>query len=255
MRPPDIALCGYAGAGKTFIAQHLAEKHGYTRRSFADPLRQLFRAIFGREASKKTDRAALQKLGTDIGRSEKWATVAEAMTVDGGGVVETKRKRRQAQLNAAIQLQIEMVGTRPNHPVTADEWWQRIVDTEKLLYTGETPFAKGFGSRDFWAEKAGDVLAARGPEDGPVVFDDCRFPNEAIIVQGKGGRLVHVEADVDTCGTRILGRDGAFDPAMFEHESEKWHTLMNHDAAVPGIGDVEFNAARLLRSLTDAAAV
>lgn len=248
MRLPDIAFCGYAGAGKTFIAQHLAEKHGYTRRSFADPLRQLFRVIYGREADKKTDRAALQRLGTDLGRSEAWATVDRALIVQG------QRERRRDQLNAAIQIQIEMCGARPNHPTTADQWWQRVVDTEKFLFTGDAPFAKGFGSRDFWAEKAADWLAARKPEDGPVVFDDCRFPNEALCIQGKGGLLVHVVTDVDVCGRRILGRDGVFDPSIFDHESEKWHSLMNHDASVPGIGDVALNADRLLRSLINAPA-
>ena len=210
MRPPDIALCGYAGAGKTYIAQYLVENLGYTRLSFADPLRQLFRAIFGRDPDKRTDRAAMQRLGTEVGRSPDYASIDRAVTAP------THRERRCTQLNAAIMLQIDMVGVRPNEPATADEWWNRVIATEKFLYEGERPFAKGFGSTDFWAMKAADRIAARTSTDGPVVFDDCRFPNEGDCIKLAGGKLVRVETAMPVCVTRIKARDGSCDPAMFE---------------------------------------
>ena len=101
--------------------------------------------------------------------------------------------------------------------------------------------------------KAADWLAARQPTDGPVVFDDCRFPNESLCIQTAGGKVVHVETSLPVCQTRILGRDGACDPAMFEHESEKWHAVMPHDAVMPGTGDVahlEQNIAAAALSLS-----
>lgn len=247
MKKPDIALCGYAGAGKTSAAQYLVEHHGYTRHSFAGPLRQLFRAIFGRDVDKTTDRERMQKLGTDVARNEAWANVDKALDVDG------KREKRRDQLNAAIQLQIEMVGTRPNDCITADLWWDRVIAAEKLLYASEGfPFARGFGSHDFWAQKAADVMRNRTVDDGPVVFDDLRFPNEAERVRERGAVIVHVDADIATVERRIRERDGHCDPAMFEHESERWHQMIPCDAMMPGLGETSFNVERLMRDLTNA---
>lgn len=83
MRPfPIIGLCGLAGAGKSTVARHLADKHGYALVPFAGPLKAMSRA-FGlthREMAGdlkeapcetlcgKTPRQFMQWLGTEFGR-------------------------------------------------------------------------------------------------------------------------------------------------------------------------------------------
>ena len=83
MRPfPVIGLCGLAGAGKSTVARHLAEQHGYMLVPFAKPLKAMARA-FGltlREMAGdlkeapcetlcgKTPRQFMQWLGTEFGR-------------------------------------------------------------------------------------------------------------------------------------------------------------------------------------------
>lgn len=74
-----IGLSGPAGAGKTTMATHLAEKHGFVRISLADPIRDMMRALVPdlRDLPKERDtpllnghspRMAMQTLGTEWGR-------------------------------------------------------------------------------------------------------------------------------------------------------------------------------------------
>lgn len=77
-----IGLCGLAGSGKTTIANHLVEHHGFVRLPFAGPLKAMA-AAFGlgpREMGGdlkevpsdllcgKTPRQFMQLLGTEFGR-------------------------------------------------------------------------------------------------------------------------------------------------------------------------------------------
>ena len=88
--PVIIGISGAAGAGKSFLAQHLAQTYGFRRFAFADPLKDMLRVIladFGFapqqmtrwiEGDWKEDpcpalygqscRHALQTLGTEWGR-------------------------------------------------------------------------------------------------------------------------------------------------------------------------------------------
>ena len=40
-----IALTGPKGAGKSTVAQHLVDAHGYHRMRFADPVKRMLRAM------------------------------------------------------------------------------------------------------------------------------------------------------------------------------------------------------------------
>jgi dephospho-CoA kinase len=73
---PDIALIGKAGAGKTTAAEYLVDKCGYTRVSFAQPLKDIAVQIWGRDAA--TDRAKLQGLGCAVRdiESDAWCNMA-----------------------------------------------------------------------------------------------------------------------------------------------------------------------------------
>jgi hypothetical protein len=84
MRPLLIGFCGPAGAGKTFAANHLAARFGYSRVRFAGPLKAMMRALGLSEEETdggakerpsallggKTARHAMQTLGTEWGRQQ-----------------------------------------------------------------------------------------------------------------------------------------------------------------------------------------
>jgi hypothetical protein len=58
---PDVCLIGAAGAGKTTAAELLVKDYGYTRLSFAEPLKVML--------DTQTDRRRLQEFGTDVVRA------------------------------------------------------------------------------------------------------------------------------------------------------------------------------------------
>ena len=75
--PRVIGFSGLAGSGKTTVAQAFADAHGYTRVSFAEPLKKMLAVLVPADAAKtderpelcgKTVRFALQSLGTEWGR-------------------------------------------------------------------------------------------------------------------------------------------------------------------------------------------
>lgn len=77
-----IGFCGKAGAGKSTAAAYLAERHGFVRVRFADPLKDMLRALGLNEREIEGDlkempcdllkgtspRRAMQTLGTEWGR-------------------------------------------------------------------------------------------------------------------------------------------------------------------------------------------
>jgi hypothetical protein len=104
-----IALTGYAGSGKSTVARHLVEAHGFTLVKFAGPLKGMMRALGlgDREIEGdlkeqphpllcgKTPRHAMQTLGTEWGRTcigpDFWVNAAmenvHAVLDQGGSVV------------------------------------------------------------------------------------------------------------------------------------------------------------------------
>lgn len=77
MTNPNIAFVGKAGAGKTTAAQLLVDHFGYTRLSFAAPLKEIAVQLWGEDA--KTDRDKLQKLGVAVREidPDTWAEILE----------------------------------------------------------------------------------------------------------------------------------------------------------------------------------
>lgn len=83
MMPVLIGLSGRAGSGKTYASNHLVSRYGYTRVKFADPLKDMLRAVGLTEEHiegklkeepcdllcGKTPRFAMQTLGTEWGRN------------------------------------------------------------------------------------------------------------------------------------------------------------------------------------------
>lgn len=104
-----IAFAGKAGAGKSYAAHHLVDKHGFIRLRFADPLKSMLHALGlgpdhtdgdGKEKpcellGGQTPRWAMQALGTEWGRTlidpdlwvRSWCLRADKLLVKGVSVV------------------------------------------------------------------------------------------------------------------------------------------------------------------------
>ena len=104
-----IGLTGYAGCGKSTVADYLVKKHGFTLIKFAGPLKAMMRALGLGEReiegdlkekpcgllAGRTPREAMQTLGTEWGRQHFgqnfWVNIAMERAVDvldqGGRVV------------------------------------------------------------------------------------------------------------------------------------------------------------------------
>jgi len=83
--PIRIALSGKAGSGKSLTADYLVRKHGFKKLTFAEPIRQILRLLFGIPSKWFTDpvlkesiyeplgvstRQLMQKVGTELFRCE-----------------------------------------------------------------------------------------------------------------------------------------------------------------------------------------
>lgn len=146
-----IALTGYAGSGKSTVARHLVEAHGFTLVKFASPLKQMLkclglgdREIEGDLKEKphsvlcgKTPRHAMQTLGTEWGRdligSHLWVNVAVESVLacfDQGGSVVIDDLRFENEADAVRILGGEIIsvvrpgiGSVSRHPSEHQEVW------------------------------------------------------------------------------------------------------------------------------------
>lgn len=112
--PPVIGIVGPMGAGKSTLAKHLVEVHGYTRMSMATPLKNMLRAlglseedVNGPQAHRerpstllggKSPRFALQTLGTDWGRRmispDLWVSAVQALIIQHQTRAATAKKKQ-----------------------------------------------------------------------------------------------------------------------------------------------------------------
>jgi dephospho-CoA kinase len=67
----NVGIIGKFGSGKTTVAEHLIKEYGYAKYSFADPIREIMRDIFGITDKKDPRyRPLAQKIGTEWFRAE-----------------------------------------------------------------------------------------------------------------------------------------------------------------------------------------
>lgn len=152
---PNIAFTGKAGSGKSTAANALVDGRGYTRVSFAQPLKDIAAQLWGEGA--RTDRGLLQAFGQKL----------------------------------------------------------REIDP------------------DVWANAARRVIEE---QEGPVVVDDLRFPNEYHMLKELGFVVVRVTADKFDRIERLKLNGKLQDEAQLEDTSETAlddygadYTLFNDD--------------------------
>lgn len=103
--PLVVGLIGIAGSGKTLVARHLVERHGFVRHRFAGPLKEMIKVGLGLtdeqldgigknepipDAGGCTPRHLMQTLGTEWGRRmihsdlwiNRWRAIVRAETAD-----------------------------------------------------------------------------------------------------------------------------------------------------------------------------
>ena len=160
--PRVVALTGAAGSGKSTAADYLIRHHGYERVKFADPLKDMMRAI---------------------GLSERY--------IEGDLKEEPTPWLRGKTPRHAMQT----LGT---------EWGRNCIGEDFWVF--------------LWRMRCIDVIVG---EDGRVVVDDCRFPNEAAAVRSLGGVIIKLE-----------GRGGIAGAHASEAGCGTWDSVVENDGCV-----------------------
>lgn len=142
-KPALLAFAGLIGAGKSFAAAHLCARHGFTKLSFADPLREM-----------------LLKLDPWIGADS---------------FVDYRPERLSSLLKEyggwdALKTTVWKTEVR--------EWLQKL----------GTDIVRKVSAEYFRGVMSGRVYQT----EGAVVIDDCRFKNEAAMVQNYKGKVIYI---------------------------------------------------------------
>lgn len=146
-----VGLTGFAGSGKSTVAEYLVEKHGYTRLSFAGPLKKMLRTlnpIIGNPPA---------FAGRDLYQpyfylNDLFELVEKSLTQHGEPVSLAEVEIKKSSWGPEYRRLLQKLGTdciRAHQP-------------------------------DFWVNAA---VAQMTDEDGLYVFDDVRFPNEAEVIK------------------------------------------------------------------------
>lgn len=192
-----IGLTGRAGAGKSLVASHLVDKYGFTRLSFAGPLKKMLRTLdpilehsgvafprrlslvledFGSEAELKKSpygpdyRRLMQVLGTDCIRAVDknfWVRIAVAQMTDPNGkyVFDDVRFPNEAH---AIQIRDSM----------ADAIWHGSEPTDRaFIWQVVRPDNDG-GAGDHESEVHADTISV-----DKVLLNDSNVENLKRLVE------------------------------------------------------------------------
>lgn len=137
----NIGLVGGLGSGKTTIANYLVEKYGYTKKSLADPMREIVKNILGIEdKSDPRYRPAMQELGTEWGRKydkDCWVKYLHKHLDNTATVVDDVRFANEAL--ALIRWGWKLLFLECNGDIRAERCLKRDgnFDSEALLHQSE----------------------------------------------------------------------------------------------------------------------
>lgn len=156
MNHPLIGLTGYAGSGKDTAAKSLIEM-GWTRVSFADPVRECLLALDPIMALSYIPQESPKEIAVGMVRS-----------------VTTVAARRLASA------------------VAEDDWnfVKGYPEVRRLLQRMGTEVGRNILGENIWVDIAERKIEAIA---GPVVVTDVRFPNEAEMIRRRGGSIVRIE--------------------------------------------------------------
>jgi hypothetical protein len=81
-----------------------------------------------------------------------------------------------------------------------DEWWSNRLSMEitprKILQTWGTDLCRDKFHQDIWIASLEKKLIDLH-NNSNIVITDCRFENEAAIIRKLGGKIIHIQRDID----------------------------------------------------------
>lgn len=195
-----IALWAPMGHGKTTAAEQLVRAHGFTRRGFADPLKRLCGDVF--------DLPDAALYGPSAARNASIAAVDTAAYWDGtiDRALHAWPRLRDLFRDAPTPVGAVPIMRRLWDVMLELRAYGAALTPRQILQQMGTDWGRALWP-DVWVHAA--VRAAR-ETPGPVVFDDCRFANEAQAIHAAGGRVWWIDAT-----PRLTA-----DPGAFAHASE-----------------------------------
>jgi hypothetical protein len=206
-----LALAGKAGVGKDTMADILVKKHGFTRVSLADPLRELCSKVFRMDYN----------LFLDHDKKDK---EIDTVTLDYHHI-DKIRDIVQNEWGYTIDYE-----TRENMEEYYDEEFETPRDILRCI---GTKLLRNCISRDIWIELAMSKIQKIGPK---VVITDCRFQNERDAFAKCGALLVLIKRNDDGSKENHehdLGEEYDYDVVFtndstiseFQSNIDMWYTL------------------------------
>lgn len=218
-----IAFCGLAGSGKTSAAKRLIERHGFTRARFADGIKGMCRALGLDEAEIEGDRKEVpcSKL-THAQFGRLFEVIPDAFDAIGVDLFEVGRDVPLPQLNNRPQgfALISLAGVL-TQVIASGEPYGGATPRYLMQMIG-TEWGRNLIDPDIWVKAWLRKVEAIA---GPVVVDDCRFPNEEAAIRSIGGTLVRIT------------RPGQPTIKTSSHESEAHHIACDFEIINDGTLD------------------
>lgn len=168
-----VGLVGAAGSGKSSVANHLVEVHGFVEMSFAAPLKDLAARLFGWDRSRVDELVYKEALSDHKPRS--WPVDRVARIPE---VAELAERSGLSLTRCAFHAQ----------RVLRDLCGPVRTRREILQALGTEGFRSVYP--DFWVWKADQALIDERALD--VVFPGVRFENEVDLLARRGAKLWRV---------------------------------------------------------------
>lgn len=206
-----LALAGKAGVGKDTMAEVLVKKHGYTRISLADPLRDLCSRVFRMDRNMFLDH---DKKDKEI----------DMVMLDYHHIDQIR----------------EIVQNEWGYPISYDmrenmeEYYDEEFETPRdILRCIGTKLLRNCIDRNIWIQLAMSKIQSTGPK---VVITDCRFENEREAFAKCGALLILIKRNDDGCSENHehdLGDEYDYDVVFtndgtlteFQSNIDMWYTL------------------------------
>lgn len=147
-----IGLTGYARAGKDSAADILVRDYGFTKKSFAGPLKNMLRTLD-------------PIITCDWEHNPEFFECGEINCCESEG-----------EEVLTVPLRLSDMGA-----YTEDELKRSFPEYRRLLQVLATDCVRAMDP-EFWVNAARREVLAAGP-DARIVFTDCRFPNEADMIR------------------------------------------------------------------------
>lgn len=152
-----LGLIGHAGCGKDTFADHLVNKYGFCKVSFADPMKRFCKEVY------------------DFSDEQLWGPSEKRNAGD------PRYKRKEEDLSPRYALQT--LGTEWGRACYSNTWVEYAIRVATKLLQG------GF----VYDSKAGLLKVPNTQKFyNGIVFPDCRFKNEVGLIKDRRGTVVRI---------------------------------------------------------------